>query len=68
VLKPFKQSVGFQEKHAIAKLHGNQMPFPKEISLPFLKVTTQDRTGFTLRANSFDYGGTFFAGIISTRD
>ena len=25
VLKPFKQSVGFQEKHAVAMLHRSQM-------------------------------------------
>ena len=28
VLKPFKQSVGFQEKHADASLHRNQMRLP----------------------------------------
>jgi hypothetical protein len=28
VLTPFKQSVGFQEKHAVATLHGNQMRLP----------------------------------------
>jgi len=27
-LKPFKQSVGFQEKHALATLHRNQMRLP----------------------------------------
>ena len=28
MLSPFKQSVGFQEKHAVATLHGNQMRLP----------------------------------------
>jgi hypothetical protein len=28
VLKPFKQSVGFQEKHAVATLHRNQIRLP----------------------------------------
>jgi hypothetical protein len=28
MLKPFKQSVGFQEKHAVATLHQNQMRLP----------------------------------------
>jgi len=28
VLKPFKQSAGFQEKHAAVTLHRNQMRLP----------------------------------------
>jgi hypothetical protein len=31
LLKPFKQSFGFQEKHAVAPLHRNQMGLPWEV-------------------------------------
>jgi len=36
VLKPFKQSVGFQEKHAVATLHRNQMRLPWYLMLAFV--------------------------------
>jgi hypothetical protein len=32
VLKPFKQSAGFQEKHAVAPLHRNQMRLPSPVT------------------------------------
>jgi hypothetical protein len=39
VLKPFKQSVDFQEKHAVATLHRNQMGLPCLSMFNFLTQT-----------------------------
>ena len=49
MLTPFKQSVGFQEKHAVATLHGNQMRLP----LPLLSDSVSgilDVFAFAVRA------------------
>jgi hypothetical protein len=48
VLKPFKQPVGFQEKHAVAMLHRSQM----RLSCNDLRHTFQDIHLLTSKLNT----------------